>query len=57
MTNLQEINNMEENKNEHMSSNEIATLLVSLYADYKNYYGISDNYAKAVAIAIRMLVD
>lgn len=48
---------MEENKNEHMSPNEIATLLVSLYADYKNYYGISDNYAKAVAIAIRMLVD
>ena len=49
---------MEENKNEFISSDDIAMLLVQLYADYKHYYGIdNDKYAKAIAIAIRMLVD
>ena len=55
--NLQELNNVEENKNEFINSDDVAMLLVQLYADYKHYYGKSDNYAKAVAIAIRMLVD
>lgn len=40
-----------------INSDDVAMLLVQLYADYKHYYGKSDNYAKAVAIAIRMLVD
>lgn len=40
-----------------MSTDEIATLLVKLYADYKYYAGEYDDYAKAVAIAIRMLTD
>ena len=41
-----------------MSSDEVATLLVQLYADYQHYYG-GDNkeYAQAVGIAIRMLSD
>lgn len=37
---------------------EIATLLVKLYADYKHYYGCDDDdYARAVAVAVRMLHD
>ena len=46
-----------EDKKECMSSDEVAALLVKLYSDYRCYYGIDKNYAKAVAIAIRMLVD
>lgn len=47
---------MEENKN--MSTDDVAMLLVELYADYKKYdeYG-SEAYARAVGIAIRMLTD
>lgn len=48
---------MEENKSEYMSSDDVAMLLVQLYADYKHYYGSDNEYAKAVGIAIRMLVD
>ena len=48
---------MEEKKNELMSSDEVAKLLVELYADYQEYYGRNDEYAKAVSIAIRMLSD
>lgn len=41
-----------------MSSDRIAELLVELYASYKSYAGeTNENYAKAVAIAIRMLSD
>ena len=47
---------MKEEKDEIMTNDEVAALLVGLYADYKHYYG-SDNkdYAKAVGIAIRVL--
>ena len=44
-------------------SDKIAELLVNLYADYEyrtrntGYANINPNYAKAVAIAIRMLTD
>lgn len=45
-------------KDEHMTSDEVATLLVNLYADYAHLNGNTcDDYAKAVGIAIRMLVD
>lgn len=40
-----------------ISINEVATLLVKLYADYQHYNGEDDDYAKAIAIAIRMLTD
>ncbi len=43
---------------ENMSTDDVATLLVKLYADYRYYTGSSDdNYARAVGIAIRMLSD
>lgn len=49
---------------ENMTTDEVATLLVQLYADYKyrmtnaGYGGfIKEDYSKAVAIAIRMLTD
>lgn len=49
---------MEENKNEFMTSDEVATLLVRLYADYQKHFGHNnDKYAEAVGIAIRMLSD
>ena len=41
----------------YMTTDNIATLLVKLYADYSNDYGENNDYAKAVAIAIRMLTD
>ena len=38
--------------------NDVAALLVKLYADYQHYYGSENaDYAKAVGIAIRMLRD
>ena len=41
-----------------MDNDDVATLLVKLYADYKRYYGCNnDDYAKAVGIAIRLLHD
>ena len=49
---------MEEKKNEFMTSDEVAKLLVELYADYQEYHDSgNDEYAKAVGIAIRMLSD
>ena len=46
-----------ESENNYMSTDDIATMLVKLYADYKYYAGDNDDYAKAVGIAIRMLTD
>lgn len=48
-----------ESENSYMSADDIATLLVKLYADYKTASGGWDNddYAKAVGAAIRMLTD
>lgn len=44
--------------NSDMTTDDVAGLLVKLYADYQHYYGSeNDNYARAVAIAIRMLTD
>ena len=40
-----------------MTMDEVAALLVKLYASYKDYNGQSDDYAMAVGIAIRMLSD
>lgn len=41
-----------------MTTDDVATLLVKLYADYKNASGWdNDDYARAVGIAIRMLSD
>lgn len=41
-----------------MNADEVAALLIKLYADYQHYYGSeNDGYAKAVGIAIRMLTD
>lgn len=46
-----------ENDND-MTAENAACLLVKLYADYQHYYGSeNDDYARAVAIAIRMLSD
>ena len=40
------------------TSDDIAFLLVQLYADYKHHYGCDNyDYAEAVGVAIRMLVD
>lgn len=53
-----------QNKQEkEMSSDKVAELLVQLYAEYERrtlnngYARVNPNYAKAVAIAIRMLTD
>ena len=51
-----------ENDNDYMSTDEVAALLVKLYADFQCGTGsynddISEKYAKAVGIAIRMLTD
>lgn len=47
-----------EGVDKNMTTDEVATLLVQLYADYQHYYGSgNDDYAKAVAIAIKMLAD
>lgn len=41
-----------------MNADEVAALLIKLYADYQHYYGCeNDDYAKAVGIAIRMLTN
>ena len=41
----------------NMTMDEVAALLVKLYASYKDYNGQSDDYAMAVGIAIRMLKE
>lgn len=47
-----------ERTDDQMESDEVAALLVKLYADYKHYTCCdNDDYAKAVGIAIRMLSD
>ena len=51
-----------EEADKYMTTDEVASLLVMLYADYKcasgNYKDdISEKYAQAVGIAIRMLTD
>lgn len=46
------------NTGDGMTTDDVAGLLVKLYADYKHYYGSDDDdYARAVGIAIRMLHD
>ena len=48
----------EKKENSHKTSDDIAFLLVQLYADYKHHCGCDNyDYAEAVAVAIRMLVD
>ena len=46
---------MAEKNFEDMSMDEVATLLVELYADYRHYCGDDEKYAEAVAIAIRTM--
>ena len=48
-----------EKDNDYLSTDDVATLLVRLYADYRYYASDSENkdYARAVGIAIRMLTD
>lgn len=47
-----------ERTDDQMESDDVAALLVKLYAEYKHYtYCDNDDYAKAVGIAIRMLSD
>lgn len=48
----------ETNNDMDMSTDDVAALLVKLYADYRYHSGSSDDdYARAVGIAIRMLTD
>lgn len=45
-------------RDSNLSTDDVAALLVKLYADYYHYYGSENNdYAKAVGIAVRMLTD
>lgn len=46
-----------EKDNDYMSTDDVATLLVKLYADYRYYASENEDYARAVAIAVRMLTD
>lgn len=51
-----------ERTDDQMETDEVAALLVKLYADYKSATGNwdddkSEKYARAVGIAIRMLTD
>ena len=46
---------MAEKNFEDMNMDEVATLLVELYADYQHYCGDDEKYAKAVAVAIRTM--
>ena len=48
---------MKEMENKYISTDKVAALLVRLYADYKYRYGDNEDYAQAVAVAIRMLSD
>lgn len=50
---------MENHTNDFMETDEIAALLVKLYAEYMSMTGSChhDKYARAVGIAIRMLTD
>ena len=46
------------NTGDNMTTDDVAGLLVKLYAYYQHYCGTEDDdYARAVAIAIRMLTD
>lgn len=46
------------NTGESMCTDDVAGLLVKIYADYQHYYGSdNDDYARAVAITIRTLTD
>ena len=47
----------ETNNSDDMNTDDIALLLVKLYADYQCHYGENDDYAKAVAVSVRMLTD
>ena len=40
-----------------MSTDDVAALLVKLYADYRYFNTENEDYAIAVAIAVRMLSD
>lgn len=42
---------------DQMESDEVAALLVKLYASHAMKEGQNDDYAKAVGIAVRMLSD
>lgn len=45
-------------RDNYKTADEIATLLVKLYAEYREYTGYhSQDYAEAVGIAIRALTD
>ena len=46
-----------ESEDNYMSTDDVAALLVKLNADYRYYAGEYDDYAKAVAIAVRLLTD
>ena len=47
-----------ENEDNYMSTDEVAALLVKLYSEYRANTGChEDDYAKAVGIAIRRLID
>ena len=46
-----------ESEDNYMSTDEVATLLVKLYADYRYFNTENEDYAKAVALAVRMLID
>ena len=41
----------------NMATDDVAALLVKLYSEYANCCGQNDDYAVAVAVAIRMLTD
>lgn len=54
--------NVYENTDGRLTTDDVATLLVKLYADHKCASGgyadeTTERYAKAVGIAIRMLTD
>jgi hypothetical protein len=46
-----------EKDDNYMSTDDVATLLVKLYADYRYYASENEEYARAIAIAVRMLTD
>jgi hypothetical protein len=46
-----------EKDNNYLSTDDVAALLVRLYSDYRYFNTENEDYAKAVAIAIRMLTD
>ena len=46
-----------ETDEKNMATDDVATLLVKLYSDNRYYSSENDDYARAVAIAVRMLTD